>query len=970
MLFRYLVSIVILALTLSSGDSCAQSNAAGFIYGQTVDEDGDPVAAAKVELVNISTGVRRIAVTNTAGQFRFPSVSVGDYQLSASCDDFFKAVVEDIRVSIGKGRNIQFVLTAMTETTTVDELIVLGDRYSRVDLATTESSTTITKDSIDRMPIGRSMTSVALLTPGTLEGDTAFGFLSSFGGASVAENAYYVNGMNVTDFRSGLGFSSAPFDFYDEYEVKTGGFSAEFGRSTGGVVNAVTKSGGNEFEFGAGIIYTPQKLRSSSPDVYLSDGSLHINNHDSVSDSVRRQIYGSGPIIKEKLFFFAMYAPMKLDQQTFSPNNRTVTNGDNPFWGLKLDYWINENHLLEFTGFSDKVEGNRKTYAFDAQTAQIGEERGTVDYDFGGTTSILQYTGFLTSTLSVSALAGVNKYEASNRSPLDDNIVIRDFRTFPSTDLGNWVNFRTGRSEDERKMYRFDIDWQIANHNIRAGIDSETNNSFELQTMSGGEYWAYDLVSPGQPVNDGFGNVVPAGVTNAAINIIWDTGGSFDNESSAFYVQDLWRATDNLTFSLGLRNERYKNKNAVGEAFLSISDQWAPRLGFAWDFLGNGEAKLFATAGRYHLPMPTVVNLRLAGGEYYSEDWYELIELNADDTPVIGARFGGAVFSDGQVQDTRSAVDQSIEPMYQDEFILGYVSEIWKSYNAGVRGIYRDLGRTIEDIEISPALNVYASANGFENFYAFPFSAYALTNPGTNMSVYYDMDLDGIPDEVKLTVNDIGLPEATRKYRALELFVERRWSDNWFFHVSYTLAKSEGNHEGYVRSDNGQGEPGFTTNFDYPGLNDYSYGPLPNDRRHSLKLHGAWKFAENWQFGWNGSWTSGRPLNAFGVHPTDFLAAAYGPESFYNNGVPAPRGSQGRTPGISNLDLSLQYRKDFASGIAMRLVAHVFNVFNSASALELNEYTVDFFGQPDPSFGLPTSFQSPRFGRISLYVNY
>ena len=208
-------------------------------------------------------------------------------------------------------------------------------------------------------------------------------------------------------------------------------------------------------------------------------------------------------------------------------------------------------------------------------------------------------------------------------------------------------------------MARLDVEWQLGDHNLRAGFDHEASSSVDFTRMSGGEYWAYDLFSPGDPINDGQGTLIPPGVTDVAIHIIWDTGGYFELESSAFYLQDTWRVTDDLTLSAGVRHERFKNRDANGDVFLDISDQWAPRLGFAWDFLGNGNAKLFATAGRYHLPMPSTVNLRLAGGETYTEEWFPLLGLNPDDTPMLGQSFAYTVYADGTVPDTRSSVDQT-----------------------------------------------------------------------------------------------------------------------------------------------------------------------------------------------------------------------------------------------------------------------------------------------------------------------
>ena len=171
-----------------------------------------------------------------------------------------------------------------------------------MDVTSTESATNITREELERLPVERDLASVAMLAPGIRKGhDFGGGAGLSFGGSSVAENTVYINGLNVTDFYNRIGFSSVPFAFYKEFQVKTGGYSVEFGRTTGGVINAVTRSGTNEFEFGSEITWEPDFLQSSAsnhPDVLAQYDEYNRTNVD---------VYASGPIIKDKLFFFALY---------------------------------------------------------------------------------------------------------------------------------------------------------------------------------------------------------------------------------------------------------------------------------------------------------------------------------------------------------------------------------------------------------------------------------------------------------------------------------------------------------------------------------------------------------------------------------------------------------------------------------------------------------------------------------------
>ena len=110
--------------------------------------------------------------------------------------------------------------------------------------------------------------------------------------------------------------------------------------------------------------------------------------------------------------------------------------------------------------------------------------------------------------------------------------------------------------------------------------------------------------------------------------IIYDrlrsTGGTFETLSNAIYVQDSWAISSRLTFNFGVRWEQYDNKNANGETFIKIDDQYAPRLGLIWDPSGQGRSKLFASFGQYHLPIASNTNIRLAGLEYDAVDWYVL----------------------------------------------------------------------------------------------------------------------------------------------------------------------------------------------------------------------------------------------------------------------------------------------------------------------------------------------------------
>src|SRR5690606_18702775 len=227
----------------------------------------------------------------------------------------------------------------------------------------TESATNIRAEEIERIPVERNVSSVALLAPGVASGSAGFGGIS-FGGSSVAENAFYINGLNVTDFYNRVGFSEAPFDFYQEFQVKTGGYSVEFGRTTGGVVNAVAKSGTNEFHGGAKVVFGPRSWESAARNSYDDDGNLRIARSKDTGDSTRLNVWGSGPIVKDRLFFFAMYEARNVEPESTDNlgNQFNRSESDDGFWGATLDWQLNDNNLLSLMAFSNSNRYDTTTY--------------------------------------------------------------------------------------------------------------------------------------------------------------------------------------------------------------------------------------------------------------------------------------------------------------------------------------------------------------------------------------------------------------------------------------------------------------------------------------------------------------------------------------------------------------------------------------------------------------------------------
>src|SRR5688572_24773998 len=329
----------------------------GSLVGRLTDASNKPVTEASITVRNPETGFTRTVKPDASGYYRFPFLPVGKYQVDATRDGAVLGKLAEVTVALGTATTANVTVGAIT----LEEIQVLGTRIvTAVDVKSTESATNVTREELERLPVERDILSVALLAPGLNKGDDDLCLSGicgvSFGGSSVAENSVYINGLNVTDFYNRVGASSVPYAFYKEFQVKSGGYSVEFGRTTGGVINAVTRSGTNEFEYGTEVTWEPSSLQSSKKDHFDRSGAPQgIGSHDEY-DQTTATVYASGPILKDKLFFFALY-----EARDYNPVNTDDAGAsffdeqnDDAFWGAKIDWQINDRNLLELLGFADE----------------------------------------------------------------------------------------------------------------------------------------------------------------------------------------------------------------------------------------------------------------------------------------------------------------------------------------------------------------------------------------------------------------------------------------------------------------------------------------------------------------------------------------------------------------------------------------------------------------------------------------
>lgn len=987
-----------LAVTLPLGLSHAASSD-GSLVGRITASDKTPVEGLEVTVRNPETGFSRTVRADAEGMYRFPHLPVGKYIVEGSRNGSSLGKLTEITVGLGAATTADVTVNLGN----VEEVFVVGSRVVQaVDVKSTESATNITREELTRLPVERDALSVAMLAPGLTKGDPDLGGVS-FGGSSIAENTVYINGLNVTDFYRRIGFSEVPYAFYKEFQVKTGGYSVEFGRTTGGVINAVTRSGTNDFDVGTEINWEPNFLQAKGDNHYTAGGSPYIiSSHDDY-DRTSATVYASGPIVKDKLFFFALYEARDYRPTSTNDTGTRLDNGksDDGFWGGKIDWQINDKNLLELFGFSDEDDLVTKSYGFDLDSGDKGEYRNTSFNESGGTSWALTYTTYLTDTFTAKALYGQNNRRAALYSLNDvDCNRIRDLRDDDGQgDIGCTSTSSVSRRKDEREAARLDFEWSLADHQLRFGLDHETNTSNHSQFYPGPDRLLYEIRTAAVGATLPNGGVVPVGAQGYVRTRRNEVNGEFETLNSAYYLEDNWSVTPDLVLNGGLRVEAFDNKNSDGDTYIKMDNMIAPRFGFSWDVRGDSRSKLFGNAGRYFLPVANVINIKQAGGflderTFYAFQGFEDFEYNGQtyQRPILGAQLGPVDDSqgDGTVGDLRGEVDKDMDPVYQDELILGFQSMIDDKWSWGVRGIYRKLHNAIDDMEISSNGIMCGGEPGYVGW--------VMGNPGKTLTVYTDTDCDGendayvnidtskagwaLYDDDGNYVGDHGYATPKRDYKALELVIDRAWDDKWSLNASYTLSFSKGNAEGPVNSDTNFADTGRTENFDNPWVNFNGYGYLPNDRRHMLKLRGAYALSESWQIGATLDVQSGRPISALGAgNPYDDTIY----HSFYicvencNSDIASERvyelherGGEGRTPWLYNLNANVSYTHKFAAAdLNVRL--SMYNLLDQQRITEVDEdleQSETVSDEKNANYRIGTGYQSPRYAQLTVTVDF
>ena len=296
----------------------------------------------------------------------------------------------------------------------------------------------------------------------------------------------------------------------------------------------------------------------------------------------------------------------------------TLNEQATPYYGGKLDWNITPNFRLEGTYFTDDTTVDQTASSVRRGDRHLRRrDRRRRDPDRGGENYIGKFTGILAENFLVSAQYGKNDFNRTDASSGDAFPAVYDGRSGDLLAVGHWVNLQASAAADSREAIRGDVDWFLGNHSLRAGVDDETNTSSDNTFYSGHEYWRY--------YNNG--SRFPELPEDAVVVRLrhYESGGTYETLSNSLYAQDSWAVTPSFTVNAGIRWEVFDNKNANGESYIKVDDQYAPRLGAIWDPSGKGRSKLYGSYGLYYLPIASNTNIRQAGMEFFDEEFFEVV---------------------------------------------------------------------------------------------------------------------------------------------------------------------------------------------------------------------------------------------------------------------------------------------------------------------------------------------------------
>jgi hypothetical protein len=749
-----------------------QSSVTGGLSGAVTDPSGALVSGATVTLVG-PQGTQKLTTGND-GSFTATGLTPGIYTAIVEKPGFQKITAKDIQVVVNSNSTLNFNLHVGDVSTTVEVV----STSAQIDTTQTAITTNLTDTFYNSVPIPRNVSAIFYAAPGVTSGQanatpnptTGPGAANpSIGGASPLENLYIVDGVTITDqafgsigtynrYHGALG-TGINLTFIKEVDVKTTAFEPQYGKATGGIVQIVTKSGGDHFHGAIGAYIGPGKWYASRYQFYQF-GYQQINpaqilNTPAYDASI--ELGGYLPGFRNRIFFFGAFDPA-INQIIWLANPKsTVTYAHGPYpsditalsWSGKLTFKLTGNTLLETSTFADPSKHNAIPNTFSTNNPLSV----TSSYRYGSRDSIARLRSAFTSTMA-GDLAYTYNYNHFDESPSVNVYQIADQSGQSLPTATGQVNSGFGAYEPSKNgTYSLAGNFSktlslFGQHTFSLGYAYDHTNFLDKPSRSGPLFPIPANNAAGQPITIPASKAnVPGQLTNAQFSVVAAnsdptltltdktctlcptnaagqkvyasiTRGTYVGLNvrataryHTAYFNDDYQMNRFVNFNLGVRWEQER----VGGSLLNyaFTGEWSPRLGINIDPLGDHRGKMFFNYGRNYWAMPLDAAIRQLGNEQDDNSYFFAPQVNSDGSYTIvpdsahnlnglpKSTTAGVLATFGSPSFS-SSTGEGILPgtkgQYVDEYVIGVEREVTNGLVLKARYTDRRLGRVIEDI--------------------------------------------------------------------------------------------------------------------------------------------------------------------------------------------------------------------------------------------------------------------------------
>jgi outer membrane receptor protein involved in Fe transport len=902
----------------------AQTQTTGSIEGQVTDPDGKVVPNATITVSGTNLISAQTAQSDDQGRFRVLNLPPGRYTVTvAATAGFAETARSDIEVNLSRTSTADVQVRVAGASA---EVTITDTSGATVDVNSNTTGTNVSNEQFNNLPTQRTVQSLYTIAPSVarsgLRDASGRDRDPSVGGSSGPENNYILDGVTTTDPAFGGSGANLPFEFVQEVEIKTGAYGAEYGKSTGGIFNVITKSGSNEIHGDVfAYITTKGLVRGTKNFPFTGSAPNGFSEVDAGIDV-------GGPIAKDKLWFFGAFNPQRRKNSFLTQTFRQDVENEitTPFYSGKLTWGINQGHTFTFSTFGDFTKQKGFLFGGSGFGNDLTAFRGQVE------TGGHNYTARLNSSFSpnhTGEFAFGLHFQRANTLPESDlgipllansfAVVRNGTRVAPTqtnvivsaaTGFGDFVNGVGGTLErnfidgpgfglfstQERNRWEVQARMQSITgpHTWKYGFEYN-KNIYAIDTRSTGPsrtFGGASLATQGFRVTNNFGvcqvqgtNIVcPVSSLTSRIQALISAGvnlgGPTSVSTNAAVISSL--NTNPFLIRTSTRVRDFRLITSQGDTYTNVESFYIQddykinrniqlNLGLRWDFqqaYGSGSQTYLKLNNFWHNLQPRagfIYDFTGVGKGKFFVNFARFLE-----TPIpldINVRAG----SDTTQTDINLNVDRlnavAGSVAVADFGNLGATStpidaglrpQTVDEYTAGFEY------EVVKDLAIGFRGIYRAQGNVIEDGSFDDGNTYFIFNPGRRGS--------GETTEDSACLGVGGAPSAQcfgharRYYRALEFSATKRFTNNYQFIASYVFSSLTGNYEGLFRNDNGQSDPNITSLFDLVSLLANGYGRLPNDRPHQFKLDGSHRWPFKLLTGASFRAQSGIPFNALTPH--------------------------------------------------------------------------------------------------------